>query len=276
LHFLPTVALALNLELDHTDYFDGIESIKRSFVKALRRASDYSVICADDENLRKIRPLLGDKTVSFGLCEDSDYRYRINEYDKSGFGFTVFNRGREMGGFRLNIPGSYNVANATAAIAVATESGIDRAAVFSALSEYRGIGRRLELVGRRGARSVYYDYAHHPTEIRAAINALRIHAGEPITVVFKPHTFSRTKDLWADFVSSLSLADYLIVTDIFGAREQPIPGICAKSLAAAVGRGAIYCDDADVSSAIDRYTRGTVVLMGAGNFDEIKNQVLNK
>jgi UDP-N-acetylmuramate--alanine ligase len=181
-----------------------------------------------------------------------------------------------MGGFRLNIPGSYNVANATAAIAVATESGIDRAAVFSALSEYRGIGRRLELVGRRGARSVYYDYAHHPTEIRAAINALRIHAGEPITVVFKPHTFSRTKDLWADFVSSLSLADYLIVTDIFGAREQPIPGICAKSLAAAVGRGAIYCDDADVSSAIDRYTRGTVVLMGAGNFDEIKNQVLNK
>ena len=275
LHFLPTAAVALNLELDHTDYFDGIEHLRDSFLRALRRARDYVIINEDDENLAKIKLEIGDKVITFGYSQNSDYRYRITEYRRCGFGFCVYRQGREFGSFELNIPGSFNVANATAAIAVATEQGIDKKFIAEAISTYRGIDRRLQLVGMRGRRMVYYDYAHHPTEIAASIAALRQLTDDHITVVFKPHTYSRTKGLWLSFVSALSLVDHLILTDIYAAREEPVEDVSAQRLASEIS-GAIYCSDDEIIRAIDLYTRGNIVIMGAGDLEQIKNQVLNK
>ena len=122
---------------------------------------------------------------------------------------------------------------------------------------------------------MYYDYAHHPTEIIATINALRLLTAQPLTVVFRPHTFSRTKALWRDFVASLSLADRVILCDVFPARESPIEGVSSSELARAIGSSAIYLAEENVIEYIDLYTTGAVILMGAGDLEKIKKSITN-
>ena len=274
LRFTPTISVALNLELDHTDYFADIDTLKLSFTKALSRADDFALVNRDDENLFSIIKDIKTKVITFGSREDSDYRYSITAFRDGGFDFAVSHFGSAIGNFQLNIPGAFNVNNATAAIAVAIEYGIDVDIIREAIKSYSGIAGRLEYIGRRYGRPVFYDYAHHPTEISASINALKIYTSQPLTLVFKPHTFSRTKALWHEFCDSLSLADYLIITDIFPARESPIEGITSQRLASEI-KNAVYSPDDSVISAIDLYTQGAVVLMGAGNFDKIKKEIIN-
>ncbi len=276
LKFSPTIAIALNLELDHTDYFDGIENIKSSFVRALGRASVCAVINADDEHLLSVRKMLKNKVVTYGQGERADYRYRINAFNDVGYSFSLERFGTVIGRFNLNIPGVFNVGNAVAAIVAALEYGIDIKVIEEAISDYKGIARRLELVGSRLGRPVYYDYAHHPTEIRATVNAVKMLTHDMITVVFKPHTYSRTKSLWEDFRMSLSLADYVIMTDIYSAREEPIDGISSSRMAHEIGERAIFSADAEVTACIDAKTHGVIIIMGAGDLEEIKNDILYK
>ncbi len=275
LSFLPTVSLGLNLELDHTDYFTDLDHIKTSFARALGRAKELAVICYDDENLRSILPKIKAPTVTYGHREASLYRYKITAFYEGGFEFTLKKYDSVLGIFRLNLPGVFNVANAAAAATVALECGIKVEIIQQALAAFRGIGRRLEPIGRRLGRDIYYDYAHHPTEISASITALKALKQTPITVVFKPHTYTRTRDLWQGLVDSLSLADYLILGDIFPAREEPLPDITSQRLAAEIP-GAMYCTEDEIIRAIHLRTRGTLVLMGAGDLDKIKMEILNE
>ena len=274
LNFLPTAAIALNLEFDHPDYFGDINVLKHSFTKALSRASEFALISGDDENLMAIRDKIKARVITFGRGEGNDYRYKIVGYLDRGCNFRVYKDGSALGDFTLNIPGDFNVANATAAIAVATESGICAENIAKRLAAFRGIDRRLQYIGKRHGREIYYDYAHHPTEIYASINALKMLTRSPLTVIFKPHTFSRTKSLWNEMCMALSLADYLILTDIYPAREEPIPLVTSERLAGNIGNGAIYCADEDVTLALDFYTKGAVVIMGAGDLERIKNEVI--
>lgn len=274
LKFLPTVSLGLNLELDHTDYFKSIEDLKESFTKALSKATEFSVVSGDDVNLASIIKKLKTRVVTFGFGEGNDYRYFITSFKERGFVFSLSKFGSEVGRFDINIPGAYNVHNAAAAITVALEYGIDVHTVGEAIALYGGISRRLELIGSRFGRPVYYDYAHHPTEISAAINALKSLAKEPLTVIFRPHTFSRTSAFWQELCSSLSLADYVILTDIYPAREEPIDGISSERLAYEIGGNARYCGDDDVVRYLDQNTNGTIVLMGAGELESIKKEIL--
>ncbi len=276
LRFSPTISLGLNLELDHTDYFKDIEAIKASFARALGKAEKLAIINGDDENLVGIIKDIKCPIKTFGGGERNDYRYFITSFSDLGFEFSVLRYGTSLGNFKLNIPGAFNVHNACAAIAVAMECGIEKSIIHDAVSLYRGISGRLEYIGSRFSRPVYYDYAHHPTEIAASINALKMQIRGPLTVVFKPHTFTRTAALWEDFCRSLALADYLIITDIFPAREKPIDGITSERLASEIGKGAVYCTDDDVTEMIDRQTEGAVVLMGAGNFEKIKSRILER
>jgi UDP-N-acetylmuramate--alanine ligase len=273
LRFTPTISVGLNLELDHTDYFFDIDAIKESFTKALGRAESFSLVNGDDENMSAIIKDIKAKVISFGGGEANDYRYSITAFRDDGFDFTVSRFGSVIGHFELNIPGAFNVSNATAAIALSLEYGIDVDLIREAISAYSGITGRLEYIGSRFGRPVYYDYAHHPTEISASINALKAVTRQPLTVVFKPHTFSRTQSLWREFCASLSLADYLIITDIFPARESPIDGITSERLALEI-KNAIYSPDNSVALATDLYTHGAIVLMGAGNFDIIKKEII--
>lgn len=274
LHFSPTVTVGLNLELDHTDYFPDISSLKKSFTKALGRATNFALICYDDLNLRSIISKIKSKVLTYGSDERADYRYAITSFGHGEYEFSLLKHGEFIGDFCINIPGAFNVSNAVCAIAIALEFGINKGLIVEAIASYKGISRRLEYLGKRWGRAVYYDYAHHPTEIAASINALRELRGGPITVVFKPHTFSRTRSLWQSFCESLVLSDYLILTDIFPAREEPIPGITSENLAMKIP-GAIYCRDDDVSYAVDSMTSGTILLMGAGDLEKVKKDVLN-
>ena len=274
LRFSPTISVGLNLELDHTDYFNGLEGIKASFAKALGRATRFALISGDDENLRQIADDISTEVITFGGGEDNIYRYSITSFKEMGFTFSISKRGVKLGDFEINIPGAFNVHNATAAIAVALEYGIDVKTIAEAISLYRGISRRLEYIGQRYGRPVYYDYAHHPTEIKASIDALKLLTHRPLTVVFKPHTFSRTQSLWDELCGSLSAADYLLLTDIYPAREEAIEGISSERLAQAIGHSSKYCPDDEVIKQIDLYTQGAIVLMGAGDLEEIKRNIL--
>lgn len=276
LKFSPTIAIGLSLELDHTDYFENIAAIKDSFKRALGKATRFSVVNGDDENFRPIIKQIKGKVITFGQGMTTDYRYSIVGFGEDGFDFTLSKFGSEIGRFRLNIPGVFNVSNATAAIVTALEYGIDIKTVREAIGAYRGIARRLERVGTRNTRPVYYDYAHHPTEIAASINALKMHTRDLVTVIFKPHTYSRTRSLWEEMKTALSLADHLILTPIYPAREEAIEGITSERLAYEIGSRAKFSEDDDILRYLDLYTHGTIVVMGAGDMEKIKKDVLNK
>ncbi len=274
LRFSPTISVGLNLELDHTDYFDGIDELRDSFAKALGRAERFALINGNDENLSRIKNSLRAPVITFGSGENNDYRYSVTAFREIGFAFSISRFGSVIGNFEINIPGVFNVHNAAAAIVIALEYGINISVISDAIKSYRGIHGRLEYIGHRFGRRVYYDYAHHPTEILASINALKSITPEPLTVVFKPHTFSRTMALWQEFCGALSEADHLILTDIYPAREQPIEGVSSERLAADIGRGAKYCNDNEVIPFIDSFTEGSIVLMGAGNLEQIKKDII--
>lgn len=274
LSFLPTDFVALNLELDHTDYFENMDALISSFTEAMSHPDLRVYINGDDTNLRGIAENIGISPVTFGCGEENDYRFSISSFCESGMEISLCRFGTEVGSFRLNIPGVFNLNNAAAAITVALEYGIDRRLTFDAIESFAGIPRRLQYIGRRYGRPVYYDYAHHPTEIRAGINAIRELTLLPVTVIFKPHTFSRTKDMWREFIAALSLADYPILTDIFAARESAIEGISSELLAKDIGGRAKYCSNDNIFDYLDLYTEGAIVLMGAGDFKEIKNDIV--
>ncbi len=272
LRFSPSIAVALNLEYDHTDYFPDIRALRESFVKALSRA-DKAIVNYDDENLYKIKRKLKTRVITFGQGDDPDYQYKIAGFHDRGYDFTISYRGKHIGDFRINIPGVFNVSNATAAIVSALESGIPAETIAEGLSGFSGISRRLEYVGDRYGRSVFYDYAHHPTEIRSVINTVRMLYGDSVTVVFQPHTFTRTKSLWDDFISSLGIADYAALLDIYPAREKPIEGITSERLAREIGRNAACLTESELLSHIDKSTYGTIIVMGAGDMEKIKNLI---
>ena len=274
--FSPTVAIALNLELDHTDYFHDIKAMRSSYVKALSKATTFVLLNLDDEHLSEIMYDIHARVITFGQGERADWRYNITAFLDDGMEFTLYHHGAKVVKIKLSVPGVHNVTDAAAAAAAALEMGAGVQIVKEAIESFRGVPRRLELVGNHQGRPVYYDYAHHPTEIIAGINALKPIARDFITVVFKPHTFSRTMALWSEFSAALSLADHIVLTDIYPAREKPITGVNSRRLAADIGERAYYAADHEVCSVIDEHTQGVIIVMGAGDTEMIKNDLISK
>ncbi|MBQ7386693.1 MAG: UDP-N-acetylmuramate--L-alanine ligase [Clostridia bacterium] len=274
LRFSPSIAIALNLELDHTDYFKDIFELRESFRRAMSHASSFALVNYDDENLNKIIPEIKTKVVTFGQRVLADYRYVITSFLPIGYEFDILKHGNKLDSFVLNAPGIYNVTNATAAIVTAIEFGIDIETIKRAVASFSGIPRRLEYIGDYHQRPVYYDYAHHPTEIAAVINAVRILTHESVTVVFKPHTYSRTKGLWEEFKHAFMLADHVILNDIYPAREAPIADITSERLAMEIGDTAIYCSDAECEYHVYNDTSGAIIIMGAGDMEYIRRVLI--
>jgi len=271
----PTVAVLLNLELDHTDYFKSIEALRQSFLNYANSAA-LTVYNRDDENLELICRKFSRRAVSFGVCPHSDYRYEINGISER-ITFSIYKGRNPVGSFSLGVLGVFNVKNAVAAIVAALELGVPVSKIKAGIESFRGIGRRLERIGEISGCPLIYDYAHHPSEISSGIAALRAAGAEFVTVVFRPHTYSRTKSLWGGFVSSLSDADRVILLDVFPAREEAIEGVSSEALAAAIGECAEYADSA--ASAVRLLLEGrcgTVILMGAGDLSEVKDALTRK
>ncbi|MBR5242193.1 MAG: UDP-N-acetylmuramate--L-alanine ligase [Clostridia bacterium] len=275
LDFYPTSVVITNIELDHTDYFPTLEEYKGSFLRCINRAEKSCILNVDDPNIRALLPLIETEAVTVGTSASADFSYSPYSFLEDGIIYSLSRNNKLLGRFKLKLAGEFNLMNAALAIAAVSEYGVDPKEAATALESFAGVRRRCELVGAYGGRAVYYDYAHHPTEIRAVINALRARSGA-LTVIFTPHTYTRTRDLWQDFISALSLADFVILTDIFAAREEPVPNITSKRLAEAIGDRAFYSDVQSISGILNTYTYGDIVVMGAGENTEILSILVSK
>ena len=238
LHLQPMVSVVTNIEPDHMDTYGGdFEKMKATYVKFLRNLPFYglAVMCADDETVMEIAPQVGRQVMTYGFSAKADYR--IEDYQQTGFQghYTVVCPTGERIEVLLNVPGKHNALNATAALAVAKEEGIENEAILAALADFQGAGRRFDQLGSfirpNGKVMLVDDYGHHPTEVDVTIKAARQGwEGKRVVMVFQPHRYSRTRDLFDDFVQVLSQVDALVMLEVYAAGEAPIVGADSKSL----------------------------------------------
>jgi UDP-N-acetylmuramate--alanine ligase len=249
LHLQPMFAIVTNIDNDHLGTHGGdFQKLKQSFLEFLHNLPFYglAVLCADDAELATLLPHVGRPITTYGVGETADVRAVDIERQAGRTRFRVVRKGRvDDLDVTVNLPGLHNVLNSLAAIAVATDLGIDDAAIQRALGGFQGIDRRLQVVGElrlpQGDIVVVDDYGHHPTEINATLDALRqAYPGRRIVLVFQPHRFTRTRDLMDDFARVLSQADTLFVTEVYAAGEAPIENADGRAICRAVrGRGKV-------------------------------------
>ncbi len=253
LHLQPMVAVVTNIEADHMDTYQGdFENLKQTFINFLHNLPFYgrAVMCIDDAVIRDLIPRVGRHITTYGFSDDADVR--IEHYEQRGAQghFTLVRHDKPLLQVTLNAPGRHNALNAAAAVAVASEEGIDDNAILAALESFQGTGRRFDLLGEfptepvngnSGTAMLVDDYGHHPTEVDATIKAAR--AGWPdkkLVMVFQPHRYTRTRDLFDDFANVLSQVDVLLMLDVYSAGETPIPGADSRALCRSIrGRGKV-------------------------------------
>jgi len=284
LHLQPLISVVTNIDNDHLATHGGdFERLKQSFLDFLHNLPFYglAVLCLECEHVRSIVPRVGRSVLTYGLREDADVRAR--EVRRMGLQsrFSVVRASGEPLEVTVNLPGTHNVLNALAAIAVATELGIDDAAVCRALAGFQGIDRRLQRVAdietAAGTITVVDDYGHHPTEVAATLEALRQgYPGRRIVLAFQPHRYSRTHDLIDDFAKALSAVDVLLITEVYAAGEAAIPGADGRAICRAVrSRGQVeplFVERVEelAESLKDVISDGDVVVtMGAGNISAV-------
>jgi UDP-N-acetylmuramate--alanine ligase len=232
----PTIAVVTNIDREHLDHYAGIEAIRDAFTAFLGRVPFYgtAVVCTDDENVRAILPRIDRKIISYGENDAADVRAVGIEIDGFSTTYTAFAFGQELGEVTLQLPGRHSVANSLAALAVGLELDIPFRTIVAALKAFRGVDRRLQVRGEACGATVIDDYGHHPTEIRATLEAIRGAFDGKLIVAFQPHRYSRTEALFQEFAGSFGLADVVLVTDIYAAGERPVPGVDGSTIAHAI------------------------------------------
>ncbi|TAK20213.1 MAG: UDP-N-acetylmuramate--L-alanine ligase [Chloroflexota bacterium] len=269
LQLTPDIAIVTNVEADHLDYYGSLDEIEAAFRAFLCLVPASRVIaCADDAGARRVAP---EGATLYGTSDESDWRVRsIDLTDDGGSSTRLTVAGRDLQ-LRLRMPGRHNAMNGVAALAAAVTAGADPSAASDALAEFAGARRRFELIGRARGVSVYDDYAHHPTKVRACLAAARQVARGRVFCLFQPHTYHRTASLFDDFAKSFSGADRALLLDIYSpvGRETPIVGVDSARLAdAARQSGVAYCDSPAHAIAIlasECRDGDVVVTMGAGD-----------
>ncbi|UXI02798.1 UDP-N-acetylmuramate--L-alanine ligase [Photobacterium sp. TY1-4] len=244
LHLQPMVCVVTNIEADHMETYGGdFEVLKQTFIDFLHNLPFYglAVMCIDDPVVRELLPRIGRQVLTYGFAEDADVRLvNYRQQGQQGF-FTIVRRGKPDLDVKLNIPGRHNALNATAAVTVATEEGVEDDAIIRALAEFQGTGRRFDHLGEfdsgNGSVMLVDDYGHHPSEVAVTIQAAR--AGwkdKRLVMVFQPHRYSRTRDLYDDFANVLEQVDVLVMLDVYSAGEAPIAGADGRSLCRTIRR----------------------------------------
>jgi UDP-N-acetylmuramate--alanine ligase len=287
----PVLAVVTNIDREHMDCYRNMRDVKRAFLEFMDRVPFYgiAVVCNDDPLLRRLFPQIRRRTVSYGTRRGSDFHIKLGKAAFEGqegqptSRFHVTYQERELGEFRLHVPGVHNVLNATAAIAVGVGLDIRPADIRQALESFRGVDRRFQLRGKGAGVSVIDDYGHHPTEIRATLAAARQCGFEKIHVIFQPHRYTRTRDLMDEFQTAFDNADSLVVLDIYAASEAPIDGVTGESLARLIGEtGKIPSSYAasfpeGVASVVAASQPGDMILtLGAGSVSQLGPMILEK
>jgi UDP-N-acetylmuramate--alanine ligase len=231
----PTIAVVTNIDADHLDFYTGgISQIKEIFVDFINKIPFYglAVLCLDDRNIADIIPLVKKRFLTYGLSSQADIRATQVRIEGGSATFVAHYKGYRMGQVTYSMPGAHNVLNALACIAVAMELDIPFNLIQEGFARFGGVGRRFQVKGEVGGIMVVDDYGHHPTEIRATLAAAKGGWSERrLVVAFQPHRYTRTKELFDEFVKCFYDADLLVLTDIYAASETPIDGISSESLA---------------------------------------------
>lgn len=277
LKFHPFIGIILNIDEDHLDYFKDIDHIKEAFKKFahLIPKEGFLIACNDDIHIKDFYNEVACNVVTYGINNISDFIATNIVFNEEGYpSFDVIYRGESLGSFQLSIPGIHNIYNSLAAIATSYVLGVSTDKMIDNIKVYRGIHRRFEVLGSvKGAR-VIDDYAHHPAEIRATLEAAKKYPHEKIWCVFQPHTYTRTIALYNDFLESFKLADHVIITDIYAARELDEGKIHSKSLAEGIKGVADvrYIKDFDSIADIiynEVQPQDLIITMGAGDVHRI-------
>ncbi len=286
LHLQPMTAIVTNIDADHMDTYGGdFGVLQQTFVEFLHNLPFYglAVLCIDDEKVRELLPQINRSILTYGFAEDADFCIQTIEHLSGRTKIKVLRpEGLKPIEVTLNLPGRHNAQNAAAAIAVATDEGVGDEAIIAGLSSFQGVGRRFEQLGNfeltdGGSAMLVDDYGHHPREIEATIQAVRASYPERrLFMVFQPHRYSRTRDLYDDFVRVLSSVDVLIVTEVYAAGEQPVAAADSRHLCRSIRqRGAvdpIFVENIeDIPAVVTDLVRGgdMVLTQGAGSVNQI-------
>lgn len=274
LNFYPTVAIINNIEADHLDYFKDLEAVERSFRKfaALVPRTGFVIANGDDKNT--VDTLADIKHISFGLDKNRDiHAENLSDNNRS---FDIIAGGRRYAHVDLQVYGLHNVYNALAAASAAYVMGIDGEFVTKGLATFKGAGRRMEFKGQFHGADIYDDYAHHPGELHALIDAVKMMNYKRIVIAFQPHTYTRTKALFDDFVRELKRVDVAVLAEIYAAREQNTIGISSRQLAAEIPGSQFFETLPEVSAYLRTVAReGDIILtVGAGDIYEAGEMLL--
>ena len=274
LNFFPTVALVLNIEADHLDFFKDLKDIQSSFRKFVQLVPANGSIIANGDDRNTVEALEGLDYMSFGLSEKNDVFGK--NFSSDWRRFEVICKGQHYADLQLSIFGKHNALNAIAACAAAFQAGIPGDIVQKALASFSGAGRRMEFKGNYHGADVYDDYAHHPGELHALLTAAKQMGYDRIICAFQPHTYTRTNALFEEFITQLQLADVAVLTDIYAARERNLIGISSKMLADRLDNS-VYCPTLqDVTAYLKTEARsGDLILtVGAGDIYKAGDDLL--
>lgn len=285
LRLFPTVAVVTTVEAEHMDTYGHYDAMVDAFVEFANKVPFYGavVVCLDETGVRNLIPRIDRTLLTYGTTSQADLRADDIVFEDLGSRFDLTWRGERLGEVRLRVPGLHNVRNALAALTVGLHLDLDPATLVSALAGFTGVARRFEIKGKVGDVLVVDDYAHHPTEVSATLTAARAGLDRRIVAVFQPHLYSRTRDFAEEFGSALLDSDVLVVTDVYPAREEAIPGVTGELVSrAASGHGhrqVTYLSDAgkvpDLLAEIVQ-PGDLVVTMGAGDIWKVAVELVER
>ncbi|MHB1937535.1 MAG: UDP-N-acetylmuramate--L-alanine ligase [Acidobacteriaceae bacterium] len=277
----PILAVVTNIDREHMDCYRDMEDVERAFLDFMDRVPFYggTTACIDDPKLAALLPRVRHSVLTYGMAEQAAFRIEVLPSSSGRQSqFLVHRKGDALGPFTLSVPGLHNLRNATAAVAIGVQLGVSVDRIAAGLAEFGGVERRFQRKGEVGGVTVVDDYGHHPTEIRATLEAARQCGFRRILVLFQPHRYTRTRDLLQEFRGCFQAADIVRVVDIYAASETPIPGVDALALVEAID-GADVRYSSSFDDAVEQIVRiagpGDLVLtMGAGNIHQAAPMVL--
>lgn len=287
-HLQPMVSVVTNIEPDHMDTYDGdFQKMQDTFVDFLHNLPFYglAVLCIDDDTIRELLPRVGRQYITYGFADDADVRACDLHFGFNQCQFNVERKDKPRLSVTLNLPGKHNVLNALAAIAVATDEGVGDEAIVDALASFEGIGRRFEILGDfdtgEGNVTLVDDYGHHPTEVDATISVARQNwPDRRLVMAYQPHRYTRTRDLYEDFVKVLSKVDVLLLLEVYSAGEEPIDGADSKALCRSIRqRGQMepvyVADKTELAPLLAEMMRDNdiVLTQGAGNIGQLSKSL---
>ncbi len=278
LRLAPTLVVVTNIDREHLDHYESFDRIKLAFEDFCNRVPFYggAIVCLDDPVIQELLPRLTRRVETYGLSTQANLTADQIRADGTRMYFRTLHRGRELGEISLRIPGIHNVRNSLAAIAIGLELDVPFARIQDALAGFDGVARRFEILGDIAGVTVIDDYAHHPTEIRATLAAARAALQRRLVVVFQPHRYTRTRDVFEELATAFHDADLLIMTEIFAAGEDKIPGINTQALVAAARehghRNVHFVPDlAEIPNQLRRHIQSgdALLFLGAGDISRV-------